>query len=73
MSPSKVSDGGGSLDPGSLDAGAVAESMMTQLTDMLGNWEAQALTLADHGVDPRPLLAELARNLRAVADQLDGG
>jgi hypothetical protein len=68
-----VSDGGGSLSAGSLDAGAVAESMMTQLTDMLGNWEAQALTLAEQGVDPRPLLAELARNLRAVADQLDGG
>lgn len=54
------------------DPAALAVTMMNQLTDLLGAWEADALALAERGVDPRPLLAALARNLRAVADQLDG-
>lgn len=53
-------------------AADVAATMMNQLTTLLGDWERQALLLAEQGIDPRPLLAELARNLRAVADQLDG-
>jgi hypothetical protein len=60
---------GASEAPGAAD---VAATMMNQLTGLLGDWERQALLLAEQGIDPRPLLAELARNLRAVADQLDG-
>jgi hypothetical protein len=65
-------NGHGGTDGGT-DAGHIVATMMGQLTDLLGGWERQALELAERGVDPRPLLAELARNLRAVADQLDGG
>jgi hypothetical protein len=56
-----------------LRAEDVGATMMRQLTDLLSDWERMALLLAERGVDPRPLLVELARNLRAVADQLDGG
>jgi hypothetical protein len=65
-----VSSNGG---PDPRAAGEVGAHMMNQLTDLLGSWEGQALALAEQGIDPRPLLDELARNLRAVADQLDGG
>jgi hypothetical protein len=51
----------------------VGTTMVQELTQLLGSWEAQALTLAERGVDPRPLLAALAQNLRTVADSLDGG
>ena len=50
-----------------------AETMVRELTDMLASWESQALALADQGIDPRPLLRALAANLRAVAEQLEGG
>jgi hypothetical protein len=66
-------DGHAGNGHGGTDADQVAAAMMRQLTDLLGGWERQALELAERGVDPRPLLAELARNLRVVADQLDGG
>jgi hypothetical protein len=56
-------DGGGDGD--------LAAGMMRELTVLLGRWEQQALDLAERGVDPRPLLRELARSLRLVADQLD--
>jgi hypothetical protein len=65
--------GNGHTELPTLRAEDVAATMMRQLTDLLGDWERMALVLAERGVDPRPLLAELARNLRAVADQLDGG
>ena len=67
---SSADDNGG---PGTgPDPATIAAAMTSQLTDLLGGWEADALALAERGVDPRPLLAVLARNLRAVADQLDG-
>ena len=50
-----------------------AETMVRELTDMLASWESQSLALADQGIDPRPLLRALAANLRAVAEQLEGG
>lgn len=57
--------------PDDQNGGDVAAGMMRELTDLLGRWEQQALDLAERGVDPRPLLRELAHSLRLVADQLD--
>ena len=72
MTPSDTSttpdgngDGSGVTSP--------AEAMVRELTDMLASWEARSLALADQGIDPRPLLRALAANLRAVAEQLEGG
>jgi hypothetical protein len=63
----------GHAEAPTLRAEDVGATMMRQLTDLLSEWERMALLLAERGVDPRPLLDELAGNLRAVADQLDGG
>jgi hypothetical protein len=67
--PPATTNGG----PPTLEPEHVAATMMRQLTDLLAAWERQALLLAERGVDPRPLLDQLATNLRAVADKLDGG
>jgi hypothetical protein len=60
-------------DDAPFEAEHVAATMMRQLTDLLADWERLALALAERGVDPRPLLGQVAGNLRSVADQLDGG
>jgi hypothetical protein len=73
-SPSSGTNGHGpSPDTTAADIENVGTTMVQELTQLLGSWEAQALTLAERGVDPRPLLAALAQNLRTVADSLDGG
>jgi hypothetical protein len=53
------------------DGATIGLTMMHQFTDLLAGWEEQILDLAEQGVDPSPLLRELARSLRAVADQFD--
>lgn len=45
--------------------------MMQQLADLLESWTKVLETIAQHGVDPTPLLQTLAGTLRATADQLD--
>lgn len=45
--------------------------LMGQLDDLIGSWAKVIEVVAQHGVDPTPLLQTLAHTLRATADQLD--
>jgi hypothetical protein len=57
-------DGAGEGD----DLGAL---LMGQLDAVIESWGRVVEVVAQHGVDPTPLLQTLARTLRATADQLD--
>lgn len=54
-----------------VDGQDVGVLMMQQLADLLESWTKVLETIAQHGVDPTPLLQTLAGTLRATADQLD--
>jgi hypothetical protein len=54
-----------------VDGEDLGSLMMQQLTDVLGSWTTVLGRLAQHGVDPTPMLKTLADTLRATADQLD--
>jgi hypothetical protein len=60
---------GGEDDLG--DGHAIGLMMMRQLTDLVESWGTVLEAVAEHGVDPTPLMQSLARTLRATADQLD--
>lgn len=69
-------NGGGSLE-NDLAKLLVAEEdqlgavLMGQLDILVETWAKVIEALAQHGVDPTPLLQTLANTLRATADQLD--
>jgi len=56
------------FETGGDDVGAL---LMGQLEDLIDSWAKVIEVVAQHGVDPTPLLQTLARTLRATADQLD--
>ncbi|HMG45803.1 MAG TPA: hypothetical protein VK611_31020 [Acidimicrobiales bacterium] len=62
-------DGNGDGDLG--DGHAIGVMMMQQLTDLVDSWGTVLEAVAEHGVDPMPLLKSLAQTLRDTADQLD--
>jgi hypothetical protein len=53
---------------GGKDLGAL---LMGQLDELIDSWAKVIEVVAEHGVDPTPLLKTLAGTLRATADQLD--
>lgn len=54
-----------------LDGEDLGTLMMQQLGDLIDDWTKVVEALAEHGVDPTPVLQTLANTLRATADQLD--
>lgn len=56
------------FETGGDDVGAL---LMGQLEDLIDSWAKVIEVVAQHGIDPTPLLQTLARTLRATADQLD--
>jgi ABC-type transporter Mla subunit MlaD len=56
-----------------IDGGDVGALLMGQLEDLIDSWAKVIEVVAQHGIDPTPLLQTLAGTLRATADQLDPG
>lgn len=54
-----------------IDGGDVGALLMGQLEDLIDSWAKVIEVVAQHGIDPTPLLQTLAGTLRATADQLD--
>jgi hypothetical protein len=54
-----------------LDGEDLGTLMMQQLAALIDDWTKVVEALAEHGVDPTPVLQTLASTLRATADQLD--
>jgi hypothetical protein len=53
------------------DGGDVGTLLIGQLETMIDSWTKVIEVVAQHGIDPTPLLRTLAHTLRATADQLD--
>jgi hypothetical protein len=53
---------------GGEDVGAL---LIGQLSDLIESWAKVIEVVAEHGVDPTPLLRALVSTLRATADELD--
>lgn len=66
-----ATDGDGRGDAAAADGEELASLMMEQLSHLLDSWTTVLETVAQQGVDPRPMLEMLAGTLRATADQLD--
>jgi hypothetical protein len=68
-------DGAATDDEGrgdaAVDGDELGSLMMQQLNHLLDSWTTVLETVAQQGVDPRPMLEMLAGTLRATADQLD--
>lgn len=58
-------------DAAAVDGDELGSLMMDQLSHLLDSWTTVLETVAQQGVDPRPMLEMLAGTLRATADQLD--
>ena len=58
-------------DLSAIDGGDVGKMLMGQLEDLIDSWAKVIEVVAQHGIDPTPLLQTLAGTLRATADQLD--
>jgi hypothetical protein len=54
-----------------LDGQELGTLLMGQLDLLVESWAKVIETVAEHGIDPTPLLKTLAHTLRATADQLD--
>jgi hypothetical protein len=53
------------------DGQELGTMLLGQLDDLITSWAKVIEVVAEHGIDPTPLLQSLARTLRATADQLD--
>jgi hypothetical protein len=53
------------------DGQELGTMLLGQLDELVNSWAKVIEVVAEHGIDPTPLLQSLARTLRATADQLD--
>jgi hypothetical protein len=53
------------------DGQELGTMLLGQLSELVDSWAKVIEVVAEHGIDPTPLLQSLARTLRATADQLD--
>jgi hypothetical protein len=54
-----------------LDGERLGSLMIQQLGDLIDSWTQVLEAVAQHGVDPTPMLQTLAGTLRSTADMLD--
>jgi hypothetical protein len=54
-----------------LDGERLGTLMIQQLGDLIDSWTQVLEAVAQHGVDPTPMLQTLAGTLRTTADMLD--